>query len=66
MDEIIVLSKRIGKPRDQGNSETCFVFATTVAHELQKPLYLEWLYYETVARYDRLKILLENFAKLTA
>ena len=52
MDVIVDLSKRIGKPRDQGNRGTCLVVATTVAHELlyelKKPLCIEWLYYYAI------------------
>lgn len=52
MDIIVDISDRICEVRDQGERDTCLVFAATVAHEilhrLSSSLCVEWLYFYAI------------------
>lgn len=52
MEIITDHSNRFGSARDQGERETCLVFAVTAAHEfvqgLSQSLCIEWLYYYAI------------------
>ncbi len=56
MEIKVDFSNRFGSARDQGERETCLVFATTAAHEflqnLGRFLCVEWLYYHAL-RFSR-------------